>query len=88
MKKMETTDMNGNVLENGDSVIFTKSMKVKGTQIHLKKGTKVKNIRLTDNLMEIDGKWMEHVWFSRQLLLRRNKRIFFNFGIAITFLVL
>lgn len=27
---METTDMNGNVLENGDSVIFTKSMKVKG----------------------------------------------------------
>ena len=79
---METTDMNGNVLENGDSVIFTKSMKVKGTQIHLKKGTKVKNIRLTDNLMEIDGKWMEHVWFSRQLLLGRNKRIFFNFGIA------
>ena len=74
---METTDMNGNVLENGYSVIFTKSMKVKGTQIHLKKGTKVKNIRLTDNLMEIDGKWMEHVWFSRQLLLRRNKRIFF-----------
>ena len=88
MKKMETTDMNGNVLENGDSVIFTKSMKVKGTQIHLKKGTKVKNIRLTDNLMEIDGKWMEHVWFSRQLLLGRNKRIFFNFGIAITFLIL
>ena len=77
MKKIETTDMNGNVLENGDSVIFTKSMKVKGTQIHLKKGTKVKNIRLTDNLMEIDGKWMEHVWFSRQLLLRRNKRVFF-----------
>ena len=47
--------MNGNVLENGDSVIFTKSMKVKGTQIHLKKGTKVKNIRLTDDPMEIDG---------------------------------
>jgi len=48
--------MSGNFLENGDSVIFTKSMKVKGTQIHLKKGTKVKNIRLTDDLMEIDGK--------------------------------
>ena len=77
MKKMETTDMNGNVLENGDSVIFTKSMKVKGTQIHLKKGTKVKNIRLTDDPMEIDGKVMEYVWFSRHLLLRRNKRVFF-----------
>ena len=42
MKKMETTDMNGNVLENGDSVIFTKSMKVKGTQIHLKKVQRLK----------------------------------------------
>ena len=31
-------------------------MKVSGTQIHLKKGTKVKNIRLTDDPMEIDGK--------------------------------
>ena len=77
MKKMETTDMNGNVLENGDSVIFTKSMKVKGTQIHLKKGIKVKNVRLTDDPMEIDERWMEHVWFSRQLMLRRNKRVFF-----------
>ena len=48
--------MNGNVLENGDSVIFTKSMKVKGTQIHLKKDVKFKNVRLTDDLIEIDGK--------------------------------
>ena len=31
-------------------------MKVKRTQIHLKKGTKIKNIRLTDDPMEIDGK--------------------------------
>jgi len=53
---METTDANGNVLNNGDSVIFTKTMKVKGTQINLKKGTKIKNIRLTDDPEEIDGK--------------------------------
>jgi protein PhnA len=31
-------------------------MKVKGTQINLKKGTKIKNIRLTDDPEEIDGK--------------------------------
>jgi protein PhnA len=53
---METTDANGNVLKNGDSVLFTKSIKIKGTQIHLKKGTKIKNIRLTDDSEEIDGK--------------------------------
>ena len=53
---METTDMNGNLLRDGDSVIFTKSMKVKGTQIHLKKGTKVKNIRLNGNPGELECK--------------------------------
>jgi len=53
---METTDANGNVLKNGDSVIFTKTIKVKGMQNNLKKGTKIKNIRLTDNPEEIDGK--------------------------------
>lgn len=37
---MENTDMNGNILEHGDSAIFTNSMKVKGTQIRLKKGAK------------------------------------------------
>ena len=37
---MENIDINGNVLENGDSAIFTNSMKVKGTQIRLKKGAK------------------------------------------------
>ena len=46
---MGTTDINGNVLENRDSVIFTMSMKVKGNQIHLKKCKKVNNIRLTDD---------------------------------------
>ena len=40
IKKMETTDMNGNVLENGDSVIFTKSMKVRGNSNSFEKGYK------------------------------------------------
>ena len=53
---METTDMNGNVLENGDSVIFTKSIRLKELKFIWKRGTKVKNIRLTDDPMEIDGK--------------------------------
>ena len=74
---METTDMNGNVLENGDSVFFIKSMKVKGTQIHLKKGVRVKNIRLTDDLMEIDGKVYGTRLVLKKLLLRRNNRLFF-----------
>jgi protein PhnA len=50
----EVTDAFGNILENGDSVQLTKELKVKGTKITLKKGTVVKNIRLTDDPEEIN----------------------------------
>ena len=56
MKKIETTEINYNFHENCDSVMFTKSIKVKVTQIHLKNDTKFKNIWLTNNPMEIHGK--------------------------------
>lgn len=53
---MEVKDSNGNLLNDGDSVIVTKSLKVKGTQLTVKKGTVVKNIRLTDDPDEVDCK--------------------------------
>ena len=39
-------DANGNPLTDGDSVILIKDLKVKGSSTVLKKGTKVKSIRL------------------------------------------
>lgn len=39
-------DANGNVLQDGDSVIVIKDLKVKGASSSIKQGTKVKNIRL------------------------------------------
>lgn len=39
-------DMNGNELQNGDSVIVMKDLPVKGAPKPVKAGTKVKNIRL------------------------------------------
>jgi len=53
---MEVKDSNGNLLNNGDSVIVIRSLKVKGTQLTVKKGTVVKNIRLTDDPDEVDCK--------------------------------
>ena len=47
-------DSNGNVLVDGDSVTTIKDLKVKGTSIPLKRGTIVKNIRLTDDEQEIE----------------------------------
>jgi len=47
-------DAYGNVLANGDAVILVKDLKVKGSTVTLKKGTKIKNIRLTDDEAEIE----------------------------------
>jgi protein PhnA len=42
-------DCNGAVLADGDSVQVIKDLKVKGTSATLKRGTVIKNIRLTDD---------------------------------------
>ena len=41
-------DANGNLLQDGDAVILVKDLKVKGSSTTLKKGTKIKSIRLVD----------------------------------------
>jgi protein PhnA len=41
-------DAHGNVLQDGDSVVVIKDLKVKGSSSAVKAGTKVKNIRLHD----------------------------------------
>lgn len=53
--EMETRDSNGNLLQNGDTVLLIKDLKVKGAGVTLKKGTKAKNIRLTDSPEEIEA---------------------------------
>lgn len=49
-------DSNGNLLSDGDAVTVTKDLKVKGTSLVVKVGTKVKNIRLTEGDHNIDCK--------------------------------
>ncbi|MEO5830003.1 MAG: zinc ribbon domain-containing protein YjdM [Rhodanobacter sp.] len=41
-------DVNGNVLNSGDTVTVIKDLKVKGSSIPLKQGTVIRNIRLVD----------------------------------------
>lgn len=47
-------DAVGNVLTDGDSVTVIKDLKVKGSSLVVKVGTKVKNIRLVDGDHDID----------------------------------
>ena len=49
-------DANGNPLADGDAVILIKDLKVKGSSTVLKKGTKVKSIRLVSGDHEVDCK--------------------------------
>ncbi|MEQ1546447.1 alkylphosphonate utilization protein [Methyloglobulus sp.] len=46
---MTIKDSNGTPLNDGDSVQVIKDLKVKGTSVTLKRGTVIKNIRLTDD---------------------------------------
>jgi protein PhnA len=46
---MTIKDSNGTELNDGDSVQVIKDLKVKGTSVTLKRGTVIKNIRLTDD---------------------------------------
>lgn len=49
-------DANGNLLQDGDSVIVIKNLPVKGATGPIKAGTKVKNIRLSEGDHNIDCK--------------------------------
>ncbi|MDH6303357.1 protein PhnA [Parabacteroides sp. PF5-5] len=49
-------DSNGAELMDGDSVTVIKDLKVKGSSMVIKRGTKVKSIRLTDVPEEVDCK--------------------------------
>ena len=51
---MIVKDANNNELKDGDTVKLIKDLKLKGTSTTLKRGTTVKNIRLTASESAID----------------------------------
>jgi len=51
---MESKDSVGNLLQDGDTVVINKDLKIKGMSKTLKRGTKVKNIRCTSNAQEVE----------------------------------
>ncbi len=49
-------DANGKVLADGDTITVIKDLKVKGSSLVVKVGTKVKNIRIVEGDHDIDCK--------------------------------
>ena len=55
-EKRVIRDSVGNELQDGDTITVIKDLKVKGSSLVIKVGTKVKNIRLVDGDHDIDCK--------------------------------
>lgn len=49
-------DAHGNLLQDGDSVVLVKDLKVKGSSLTLKMGTKVRNIRIVAGDHDVEGR--------------------------------
>lgn len=56
VKDSTPRDSNGTELMDGDAVTVIKDLKVKGSSMVIKRGTKVKSIKLTENPDEVDCK--------------------------------
>jgi protein PhnA len=55
-KERVVRDAHGNVLADGDAVTLVKDLKVKGSSLVIKVGTKVKSIRIIEGDHDIDCK--------------------------------
>lgn len=64
-------DANGNVLSDGDAVVLIKDLKVKGSSITLKQGTKIKSIRLVGGDHEVDCKTDAGAFMLKACYLRK-----------------
>ena len=68
---METKDSNGNILSDGDSVHLVKDLKVKGSSSVLKRGVKIKSIRLTDDPDEVECRVEGSVIVLKTMFLKK-----------------
>ena len=64
-------DSNGAVLKDGDSVTVIKDLKVRGSSGVIKRGTMVRNIRLTDFEGEVEGKVEKSMMVLRTEFLKK-----------------
>ena len=70
-EELVVRDSNGAVLKEGDSVTVIKDLKVRGSSGVIKRGTMVKNIRLTEDSDEIEGKVEKSVMVLRTEFLKK-----------------
>ncbi|MHB8210320.1 MAG: zinc ribbon domain-containing protein YjdM [Acidithiobacillus sp.] len=53
---LRVSDANGSAINDGDTVVVVKDLKIKGSSSIIKVGTKIKNVRIVDGDHNIDCK--------------------------------
>jgi protein PhnA len=64
-------DANGNTLNDGDDVVLIKDLKVKGSSINLKVGTKIKGIRIVGGNHEVECKTSSGQFMLKACFLKK-----------------
>lgn len=64
-------DANGNVLQDGDSVVLVKDLKLRGSSQVLKQGTKVRSIRVVGGDHDVEGKIDGSVMMLKSQFLKK-----------------
>ena len=75
LEEAETcVDSDGKPLLSGDEVSVIKDLKVGGTKLTIKKGTVIKNIRLTDDVEEVECRYddMKGIILRTEFLRKRS----------------
>lgn len=67
-------DCEGKLLASGDEVSVIKDLKVGGTKLTIKKGTVIKNIKLTGDVEEVECRYddMKGIILRTEFLRKRN----------------
>lgn len=70
----QCVDCDGKVLMSGDEVSVIKDLKVGGTKLTIKKGTVIKNIRLTGDIEEVECRYdnMKGIILRTEFLRKRS----------------
>jgi protein PhnA len=70
---MDTTDANGAMLQNGDSIQLIKDLKVKGSSLNLKQGHVFKKIKLTGNSEEVECREGRSTIVLKTMFIKKRK---------------
>ncbi len=69
--KIVVKDSSGNILKEGDSLMTIRDVKVKGGTSVIKKGSILRSIRFTSNVIEVEGRIEKEIMVLKTTYLKK-----------------